>query len=229
MICSVSIAELVDKLADIATNPKQLFFYVPLDIHTIEQLTAIRKEGLTLPTDAEEQDFDHVTLLYIPKSETDIAQDKVDSVVRDARAVAEDHAPIKAKIQGWAYFDGAKKDGEDKTALVGLIDAPGLEDLHVELKSLMKRLGFPPSTDHSFTPHVTFAYLSPGARVESLPKIGLSFDINKAMLVNGDKHELPLRGRVGVDAAKAASWTGGKGATLGEAAAWMAQRRRSAE
>lgn len=202
---TVSLFDLVEKLASIDTNPKQLFFYIPLDTYTVEHLTSIRKTEMTLPDDAETQDFDHVTLLYIPKSVDDIESSKVDTIVKDARDVVADHPTIHARIQGWAYFDGAEKDGEKVTALVALLDAPGLEDLHVELKSLMKRLGFPPSGAHSFTPHITFAYLPHGKRVDKLPPISQSFDIDKAMLANGEKHELPLKGNLGVAAAKAAS------------------------
>lgn len=201
---TVSLFDLVEKLASIDTNPKQLFFYIPLDEHIVDKLKTMRRE-MDLPGDAELQDFDHVTLLYIPKSDDDIEASKVDSIVKDARDVTADHAPIHARIQGWGYFDGAEKDGEKTTALVALLDAPGLEDLHVELKSLMKRLGHPASGAHSFTPHITFAYLPQGKRVDKLPSIGLSFDIEHVMLANGDKHELPLRGDVGVAAAKAAS------------------------
>jgi 2'-5' RNA ligase len=224
MFDSVSIASVVDKLAEIDRNPRQLFFYIPLDADVIKQLEGIRN-GVTLPEGSDAQDFDHVTLLYIPKSETDIEQSKVDDIVRDARDVVDGHRAISARIQGWAYFDGAEKDGEKKTALVALIDAPGLEDLHVDLKSLMRRQGHPEAGTHGFTPHVTFAYLPQGARVESLPTISLSFDIDKARLANGDVHDLPLAPKL--SSVKAASSM--KGMTLGEAAAWLAERRSSSK
>lgn len=198
MTGSVSIADVFAKLASIKLTPRQLFTYVPLPQELVEKLERIRKQ-----IDVEKpEELDHVTLLYIPKAVYDVPQHKIDELVKAFREVGQDTPAIHAKVQGWAYFDGAEDhDNQPATALVALVDAPGLEDLHVELKSAARRLGYEPSAKHTFTPHFTFAYLKQGGRVQDLPRIDGEFDIDKVRFANADIHDIPLKGSLGKKAA----------------------------
>lgn len=182
----------LEKLGEIKTSPRQLFTYLQFPEELSQRFESIARH--VVPEGKAARDIDHVTLLYIPKAEADIAHDRVDEILRKMRDVCEHVRPIKAKVQGWAYFDGALEDGVKKTALVGLIDAPGLEDLHVELKSALRQLGLDDAGTHGFTPHVTFAYLDHGERVKDLPMLDGEFDIDRVMFANADKHEIRLLG-----------------------------------
>lgn len=190
-----SLGDIVEGLAkhgEIKTSPRQLFTYIPFPEDLRKKFESIAKH--VVPEGKVARDLDHCTLLYIPKAEADVAASRIDEILKAMREVCDDTKPIHAKIQGWAYFDGAEEDGVKKTALVALLDAPGLEDLHVELKSTMRRLGFNDAGTHIFTPHVTFAYLELGGRVKDLPLLDGEFDIDKVMFANADKHALPLLG-----------------------------------
>lgn len=198
----------LEKVGEIKTSPRQLFTYVPFPEDLRQRFEGIAKH--VVPGGRIARDLDHVTLLYIPKAEVDVANEKVDQVVRAMRDVCENVRPIKAKVQGWGYFDGAMDDGVEKTALVGLIDAPGLEDLHVELKSTVRQLGLKEAGTHIFTPHVTFAYLDKGERVKDLPILDGEFTIDHIVFANRDKHEVRLEGdkSIGEKAAAAATHFG---------------------
>lgn len=182
----------LEKVGEIKTSPRQLFTYVPFPEDIRQRFEQLAKH--VVPGGRVARDIDHVTLLYIPKAEADVAQERVDEILCAMRDVCEHVRPIKAKVQGWGYFDGALDDGVSKTALVGLIDAPGLEDLHVELKQAMRRLGLKDAGTHIFTPHVTFAYLEKGERVKDLPLLDGEFEIDRIMFANADKHEVKLLG-----------------------------------
>ena len=187
------------KLSSVALSPRQRFTYIPLPDALVAKWTALQSR--VLPAGATKQDIDHVTLVYVPKAAEDIGQDVVDRAVQALREVGADTPPIAAKIQGWAYFDGAEKDGEKVTALVALVDAPGLEALHVEVKSALARVGFQAANTHGFTPHFTFGYLKQGERVPDLPLLDGEFTIDKVCFANADIHDVPLSGSLGVKAA----------------------------
>jgi len=187
------------KLATVTQSRRQRFTYIPLPDDLVAKWTALQSR--VLPVGATKQDIDHITLVYIPKADDDIGQDVVDRAVQALREVGADTPPIEAKVQGWGYFDGAEKDGKRATALVALVDAPGLEALQVEMKSALARVGFQAANTHGFTPHITFGYLKPGERVSELPILDGSFTIDKVCFANADIHEVSLSGSLGVKAA----------------------------
>jgi len=192
------------KLASITLTPKQQFTYVPLPEDLAKKWTEVQAK--VTPSDGEKQEIDHMTLVFCGKATDDIPTTEVDSIVKALTDVADDFAPIQAKVQGFAYFDGAKKDGKDVTALVALVDAPGIEDLQVALKGALKAKGLKPSEDHAFTPHFTLCYLPAGQRVDNMPVLEGSFTIDKICFANKDIHAIPLKGSLGSAAAhKAAS------------------------
>jgi 2'-5' RNA ligase len=190
------------KLASITLSPTQRFTYVPLPQDLVKKWTEVQER--IVPAGGEKQEIDHITLVFAKKAETDIPPEDIDKVLKALREVGEGTPPIHAKVQGWGYFDGAMKDGETKTALVALVDAPGLETLHVEMKSALARAGVKASSDHTYTPHFTFCYLKQGERVNDLPLLSGEFDINRVCFANRDVHDIELSGSLGVKAASLA-------------------------
>ena len=203
MSSTVELSALLDdlaKLASITLTPRQRFTYVPLPEDLAKKWTEIQDR--VTPPDGEKQEIDHITLVFCGKSETDIPESEVDTIVKALADVADDYAPLHAKVQGWAYFDGAKKDGKDVTAVVALVDAPGIEDLQVGLKGALKAKGLKPSEDHAFTPHFTFCYLPAGKRVDNMPTLDGEFTIDRICFANKDIHVIPLKGSIGKAAAQ---------------------------
>jgi 2'-5' RNA ligase len=186
-----TLARPLTKTAQIKLDPRQLFLYVPLPEATSMHLERVRDQ-LALHRGADTPDIDHVTLLYIPKADGAIPPLRVKTILDVLRARTAMHAPIAAKVQGWGYFDGADGGAGRATALVALLDAPGLEDLHVDLKSAMRDLGHPEAGTHGFVPHVTFAYLPMGTRIDGLPQLDGEFTIDRILLAHDAKHELRL-------------------------------------
>lgn len=179
-------------MESIKTDPRQLFFYVRLPEDVKNRLTDLGAHILSR-TEFGIEENDHITLLYLPKDEQEVPEWKVNDVLTTARTLVATHKPITARIQGYAYFDGAMKDKMPKTALVALIDAPGLAELHVDLARMMRTHGFIWNQTHGFTPHATFAYLPPGTRTRELPVIeNLSFEIREIELSNREYYRLPL-------------------------------------
>lgn len=177
----------------ITTGANRRFTFAPLpaDVaHAMHELQA-----RIMPPGGEAQEIDHITLVYCPSAETDIDECAVSSAVAAMTAVTAKHSPIRAKVQGWAYFDGARKAGEDRTALVALVDAPGITELQVALRAALAEAGMEPSSAHSFSPHFTFCYLPAGGRVEGLPPLPpTEFVIDTVCFVNREVHQLTLIG-----------------------------------
>lgn len=209
---SIPLSEVVEALcasrvkhAQIATNPNGFFVHVRVPDHVADQLKKVQRD--VLPANGTPQDIDHITLVYTKKSDYDHPPERVHAALDAMRRHGETTEPIDARIQGWAYFDGAGKDGKPATAMVALVDAPGLEHLHVDLSRLLERHGITPSDAHVFTPHITIGYLPQHGRAEKpLPPIDGSFVIDTAHVASRDHHEVPLTGKsIGVKAA-AAAW-----------------------
>ncbi len=194
------------KHAQIETNPKGFFVHVRVPEHVAERLRVIQRD--VLPSNATPQEIDHITLVYTKKALEDHPPEKVHAALETMRQHGETTSPIDARLQGWAYFDGASKDDKPATALVALVDAPGLEHLHVDLARALTNHGIEPSKAHAFTPHITLGYLPQHGRAEkSLPPIDATFSIDAAHVASRDHHEIPLTGRaeLGLKAA-AAAW-----------------------
>jgi 2'-5' RNA ligase len=182
-----------EKTAEISTSPRAFFVHVRLPDHVTDNLREVQKK--VLPDTSQHAEIDHVTLVYTKKPLEDHPPDKVHAALSALRQVGEGAEPIHAKIQGWGYFDGAATGGKTNTALVALLDAPGLEHLHVDMSRALKTLGIPPSDSHVFTPHITFGYLGDKGRAPGeLPAINASFTIDKAHVASRDHHEIPLTG-----------------------------------
>lgn len=175
------------RVSSITCDPNRIFLYLPLD-ESFSQICRGLIEGVNLP---DLKTNDHLTLLYLKEQSCDVGK-LLPNIVDTCKAVSKHHSPLKAKLQGWAYFDGAENDGQKATALVGLVDVPGLEDLHVDVKRACKDLGLDVTQNHGFNCHTTFCYLPHGARIEELPVLSHEFTLNKFCLSNDKIYEFNL-------------------------------------
>lgn len=193
----------VTKTAEIKTGPRTFFVHVRVPEPVARRLRDAQRQ--VVPDASRRQDIDHVTLVHVPgPRDGEHPPDRADAALDALREVGAGQEPIKARIQGWGYFDGAEKDGRATTALVALLDAPGLEHLHVGMVNALKDKGVTPSDAHVFTPHITLGYLERGGRSSAtLPSLSGSFTIDKVHLAARDVHEIPLTGGSGL--AKAAA------------------------
>jgi 2'-5' RNA ligase len=197
-----------EKTAQIHVNPKAFFVHVRVPEHVSSQLAEVQRR--VIPDADKHQEIDHVTLVYTKKALEDHPPEKVHAALAALRRIGERTEPIEAKIQGWGYFDGAQKDGKPTTALVALLDAPGLEHLHVDMVRALKDHGVEPSDTHIFTPHITLGYLGAGERTDKpLETLAGRFTIDKAHVASRDMHEIPLTGHenVGLKAAMHAAFS----------------------
>lgn len=214
---TVSIAAALEKLAEISTSPRTFFVHVRVPEHVVENLREIQKR--VIPDASKHQDIDHITLVYTKKPLEDHPPDKVHAALSALREIGETTEPIDAKLQGWGFFDGAMQGGKPSTALVALVDAPGLEHLHVDMVRKLEDLGVTPSDLHIFTPHITLGYLGHNGRVDGeLPPLSAKFTIDRAHVASRDHHEIPLTGTAMR-----------KAASLGEQAAAFAMNPRDVQ
>jgi 2'-5' RNA ligase len=176
----------------ISTGEDKAFLYLPLPDDIVRQFSEVQAQ--VAPSDATLQEIDHVTLVYCPKNGP-IPKEQIDTGFAALTKAAASLSPVSAKVQGWAYFDGATKDGQPATALVALLDAPGIDEIHVALKAALKAEWFAPSAAHSFTPHFTICYLPPGGRIDDLPAIDGEFTADRVCFVNREVHEISLGGK----------------------------------
>lgn len=182
------------KRAEISTNPRSFFVHVRVPDHVAEDLRATQRK--VIPDTSKHVDIDHVTLVFTRKGAEDHPPDKVHAALTALRDIGARVEPIQARIQGWGYFDGASNEGKPSTALVALVDAPGLEHLHVDMARRLKDVGIEPSDLHVFTPHITLGYLGHHGRVEGeLPPLPGRFTIDKVHVAARDHHEVPLTGQ----------------------------------
>ncbi len=183
-----------EKAAQIETHPRVFFVHVRVPEHIVDNLREVQKR--VIPDEDKHEDIDHITLVYTRKPSEDHPPEKVHQAVEALRSIGESTKPIHAKLQGWGYFDGASKSGKPSTALVALVDAPGLEHLHVDMVRKLKDVGLEPSDLHVYTPHITLGYLGHEGRVDTLPPISGRFTIDSAHVAARDHHEIPLTGGV---------------------------------
>ena len=103
----------------------------------------------------------HLTIGMIGRRDemTDVQLAEALLAVRDAGICC---APITATIGGIGRFMAS--DGSDAKDVVYLsVDSPALLELRDEVEDALEARGLELQTDHGFTPHITLAYIDPGA------------------------------------------------------------------
>lgn len=198
---SISLAEALEQVlasqvkhAEISTSPHTFFVHVHIPAHVAEQLRDVQRKAV--PNEQQRVEVDHITLVHTRKPIDAHPPERVHAALEALREIGERTEPIEAKVQGYAYFDSASKDGKPATALVALIDAPMLQHLHVDVARTLEAHGIEPSDNHGFISHATLAYLPQHGRSEGeLPPISGKFTIDRAHVAARDHHEIPLIGR----------------------------------
>lgn len=132
----------------------------------------------------------HITLCYLGRATDVEAPDQ--SILASAVATWAKLTPsMVASLSGPARFDQGSK-----TALVALVDAPGLAEARTNLTRILDMAGITYSEDHDFTPHITRAYADPGETIPDLPEESVgTWELAQACLVWRDQWvEIPLEG-----------------------------------
>lgn len=111
----------------------------------------------------------HVTLAYLGsvldvEDPAQFLQDLLSAV----SAAAEDNDPVEGVISGIGRFTGDDEAAGDP--FYASLDAPGLDELRVDLVRELRDAGLDPSATHGFTPHITLAYV-PRESAAPLPRL----------------------------------------------------------
>lgn len=121
---------------------------------------------------AEQAEDLHVTLAYMGVRGEDVTDEEIATLHTVVNEWAATQAPLIGRFGGMGRFYG-----EEQDALVILLDVPGLDDFRASLMDAVRGAGMEPFMNHSYTPHVTVAYLAPDETADfMLPPETLTFD-----------------------------------------------------
>lgn len=155
---------------DIANAPEQTGIMIAL-----APPTAVAEAlALNTPT-AVSADQLHVTLAYIGDI-ADVPANKQGTLLADllnaAQAIADYQLPLTAKVNGHGLFEN----GDDR-AFWAAVDSPDLMELYFNVTAHLYAYGVEYSRKHSFTPHMTLAYLAEEEeQPTAVPHLEMTFD-----------------------------------------------------
>lgn len=138
----------------------------------------------------------HVTLCMLEQPATALTEVQLARLLTVVDDLAAWTAPFDGVIGGYGRFYASESsDGQD--VAVALVDSPDLMELRDRLCHRLEECGdaFDLKDDHAFCPHITLAYLAPGAAmpVEAIPTLPLRFDA-LTVAVGDRQTEIRLRG-----------------------------------
>jgi 2'-5' RNA ligase len=184
----------VQRIAKISLNPRARFWYLEVPDAVRGPLARIARE-LAASAGGVPDDADHVTLCFVPKSDAPLGGHEVRAAIEAVAHNMAPREPIEVWVGGLAYFDTARgPDNEPATALVALIDGPGLTYLHAGTAYALRNHGWEWQDSHSFTAHCTLAYLPVGARVPDLPVVEARWLVDHVCFANEQVHRIPIGG-----------------------------------
>jgi 2'-5' RNA ligase len=142
----------------------------------------------------------HLTLLMLEDEAADLTDVRIAHLLACVDNLAAWQAPLAGEVSGIGRFyaddDSDAADGDDRQDVVyASVDAPGLSALREQLVREIGWEGLETSDAHGFDPHVTLAYVAPGAPwpIDTLPTIPLTFDALTVCV--GDRQTvIPFRG-----------------------------------
>lgn len=140
-----------------------------------------------------ESEPDHLTICYLTGDAEARPELKL-QLLRALADVAEEAGPIHAILGGLARFP-ASPTSDGKDVLVALVDAPGLDDLRVEVMDAACGCGIEPPGDHGFIPHITLAYIEPDAPTPEIrmKRAPMTFDL-LTLVWAGERIGIPMLG-----------------------------------
>lgn len=121
----------------------------------------------------------HITLIFFKDKAADRGDwDKLPAIMEKA---CDGFGPLEGKIGGYGVFHN-KEEGD---VLWAHPDVPKLAELRQELVEAVEDAGFPVSTDHGYSPHITLLYGHDGDLPALEEPIPVTFDA--VYLVTGDE------------------------------------------
>jgi 2'-5' RNA ligase len=125
----------------------------------------------------------HVTLCYCPKVDDELTASRAIAAVE---RTVNWRSGVEGRVGGYGRFL-ATESSDAQAVFFASVDVPGLADLRAVVESALYEAQCPPSAEHGYTPHITLAYLDPGADnpVDRLPATELKF--RSATIMVGDR------------------------------------------
>ena len=146
--------------------------------------------ALAVPGGEPPQDL-HITLAFIPNG-AELAPD-IQHLLQDVVAdFAEQWSVVEGRIAGLGRFNATEwSDGKD--VVYASLDAPCLPELRQELVAALESAGVEVAHNHGFSPHVTLAYVEPGAQlpVNAVPTTAVCFTA-LSLVVGEVLHQFPF-------------------------------------
>jgi 2'-5' RNA ligase len=105
----------------------------------------------------------HVTLVYLGDSD-ELDPNALGRLHDGLSALAARTPPVSGRVTGYGRFTNDEED-----VLWAGLDAPDLAELRHEVLQEARGAGLEPAGDHGWTPHVTLAYVEPGAGEDAAP------------------------------------------------------------
>lgn len=103
----------------------------------------------------------HVTLCFCGDANV-LSDIEIAAAILAAQSISRVNDPLVGSLGGVGRFSaGASLDGKDP--VYASVDIPGLDRLRANLVAAAEAFGATVSKDHGFTPHMTLAYVEPGA------------------------------------------------------------------
>jgi 2'-5' RNA ligase len=116
----------------------------------------------------------HVTLCYCDADGLDEAG--ASAVFAALHEMVQVAPSLAGKTSGRGIFPPSEaSEGREVRYAVPVV--PGLRDFRERVATVLTALGVPPRTDHAYTPHITLAYVEPGAPLAPMgQEVALRFD-----------------------------------------------------
>lgn len=133
----------------------------------------------------------HVTLAYA--GGVDMLTDaQIAGAILAAKKVATYSEPLTGTVNGLGRFNASKSSaGQD--VIYAVVDLPGLDEVRKWLNKCMGDYEIEPAKNHGYTPHMTLAYIDPGADspISAMPTMPIRFDAI-SVAVGGRRVDYPL-------------------------------------
>lgn len=152
-----------------------------------DEAEAVRMDG------GEELDELHVTLGYLGRA-AELPPKWLETLHSQAGAAAQQSGPLVGTLGGLGRFSAsASSDGRD--VIYATPNVIGLVELRQKLASACAAAGVPFRANHGFTPHMTLAYVDPGAPmpVQRFEPMAVHFD-SVWVCAGPSRWEFPLSG-----------------------------------
>ena len=103
-------------------------------------------------------------------------------------------APLTGRVSGWGRFLATESsDGQD--VIWAAVDVPGLADLRRDVAMQLSLAGASPKSNHDFIPHITLAYVAPGANSSANMPAELPLRFDRVTVAMGARRvDIPLSG-----------------------------------